>query len=189
MTIGNTVKTNKGIGHIKWIDNPWKKEDGTDADILVKVTIDKNDHWFRFSELEKTEIEERKIIVKRETSNNMKELIEFNEFLEISKKLEIKTGQITHFENVPKSEKLLKLTVDFGEENPRTVVTNIKPLLATITGELSKRGGLIGLKMLFVTNLKPVKMMGIESTAMIMPGELEKSLLVTLDAKNGVSMI
>jgi tRNA-binding EMAP/Myf-like protein len=30
-----------------------------------------------------------------------------------------------------------------------------------------------GYSFLFITNLKPVKMMGIESQAMIMPGELE----------------
>jgi methionyl-tRNA synthetase len=115
----------------------------------------------------------------------MKELIEFNEFLEISKKLEIKTGQITHVEEVPKSDKLIKLTVDFGEETKRTVVTNIKPLLISNLNTFD----ITGHKMLFITNLKPVKMMGIESTAMIMPGELEKGLMVTVFAQNGTSMI
>jgi len=58
----------------------------------------------------------------------MKDLIEFSEFLEIQKKLEIKVGQIVNVEDVPKSNKLIKLTVDFGTET-RTVVTNIKPIL------------------------------------------------------------
>jgi len=58
----------------------------------------------------------------------MKELIEFSEFLEIQNKLEIKVGQIINVEDVPKSNKLIKLTVDFGNET-RIVVTNIKPLL------------------------------------------------------------
>jgi len=57
----------------------------------------------------------------------MKDLIEFPEFLEIQKKLEIKVGQIVNVEDIPKSNKLIKLTVDFGTET-RIVVTNIKPL-------------------------------------------------------------
>jgi len=184
MTIGNTVKTDKGIGHIKWVDNPWNHKDGTPADILVKVTIEKADNWFRLSELQPVEIE-KKIIVKKETNTNMKELIEFTEFLEIQKKLEIKTGTILHVEEVPKSNKLIQLAVDFGEENPRTVVTNIKPLLISSLNTFD----ITGHKMLFITNLKPVTIMGIESTAMIMPGELESGLMVTVNAQNGISMI
>ena len=99
---------------------------------------------------------------------NMKDKIEFNEFLDASSKLEIKTGKIISVTDVPKSDKLIKLEVDFGEDTPRVVVTNIKPSL----GEhyVDK---LEGYSFLFITNLKPVKMMGIESQAMIMPGELE----------------
>ena len=99
---------------------------------------------------------------------NMKDKIEFSEFLDASSKLEIKTGKIISVTDVPKSDKLIKLEVDFGEDTPRVVVTNIKPSL----GEhyVDK---LEGYSFLFITNLKPVKMMGIESQAMIMPGELE----------------
>ena len=134
----------------------------------------------------------------------MKELIEFSEFLEIQKKLEIKVGQIVNVEDVPKSNKLIKLTVDFGTET-RTVVTNIKPLLnsedsqvqANLRGtlgmavsmdELGHRA-LINKKMSFITNLKPVTMMGIESTAMIMPGEIEKGFVITMMGEIGTSLL
>ena len=63
---------------------------------------------------------------------------------------------------------LSQLEVDFGEDELRIVVTNIKPSL----GE-NYVDKLEGYSFLFITNLKPVKMMGIESTAMIMPGELD----------------
>ena len=56
----------------------------------------------------------------------MKDKIEFSEFLELEKKLEIKIGKVISVEDVPKSNKLLKLNVEFGEE-VRIVVTNIKP--------------------------------------------------------------
>lgn len=99
---------------------------------------------------------------------NMKDKIEFSEFLDASSKLEIKTGKIISVTDVPKSDKLIKLEVDFGEDTPRVVVTNIK----TSLGE-NYVDKLEGYSFLFITNLKPVKMMGIESQAMIMPGELE----------------
>ena len=44
----------------------------------------------------------------------MKQEISFDEFLEIESKLEIRIGKVTAAERVPKSDKLLKLTVIFG---------------------------------------------------------------------------
>lgn len=126
----------------------------------------------------------------------MKDLIEFSEFLEIQNKLEIKVGQIINVEDVPKSNKLIKLTVDFGTET-RTVVTNIKPLLnsedsevqANLRVTLGMDISLIDKKMAFITNLKPVTMMGIESTAMIMPGEIEKGNVITVQGQIGTTLL
>jgi methionyl-tRNA synthetase len=124
----------------------------------------------------------------------MKELIEFSEFIEIEKKLEIKIGNIISVDDVPKSSKLIKLTVDFGTEK-RTVVTNIKPflnvdenigLLKTILGESIS---LVDKKFAFITNLKPVTIMGIESTAMILPGEIEKGLMISLKGGIGTKLL
>jgi tRNA-binding EMAP/Myf-like protein len=134
----------------------------------------------------------------------MKDLIEFSEFIEIQKKLEIKIGQIINVEDVPKSNKLIKLTVDFGTET-RIVVTNIKPLLnlkdshiqANLRGtlgiavSLDDKGhqALLNKKLAFITNLKPVTMMGIESTAMIMPGEIEKGNVITMQGELGTILL
>ena len=118
----------------------------------------------------------------------MKDRIEFAEFLDIQSKLEIKAGTIKSVTDVPKSDKLIKLEVDFGEDQFRIVVTNIKPTLGenyvdTLTGK----------SLLFVTNLKPVKMMGIESTAMIMPGFYDdwagRLSLSTVFSKPGLSIL
>jgi methionyl-tRNA synthetase len=112
----------------------------------------------------------------------MKEKIEFIEFLEIEKKLEIKTGTIINVDDIPKSNKLIKLTVRFGSEE-KTVVTNIKPYL-------SDPKVLVGKDLLFITNLKPVVMMGIESTAMILPGEIDKGgSLVTVNGQSGSKIL
>lgn len=104
----------------------------------------------------------------------MKDKIEFKDFLDIQSKLEIKIGKILTVTDVPKSDKLIKLEVDFNEESPRVVVTNIKPILGVYYKET-----LLGASFPFVTNLKPVKMMGIESQAMIMPGEIETKGIAT----------
>jgi methionine--tRNA ligase beta chain len=111
----------------------------------------------------------------------MKNQIEFAEFLEIEKKLEIKIGKVTAVEDVPKSNKLLKLTVDFGTET-RTVVTNIKPFLTDTQM-------LVSMTFPFITNLKPVIMMDIESTAMIMPGEIESGNVVTVNGTPGIKLM
>lgn len=96
-----------------------------------------------------------------------KQEIDFNEFLEIEKKLEIKFGKIKAVSRMEGSDKMLKLTVDFGEENPRTVMTNIgnQPGLSE---EGHAESALTGKSYPFITNLKPAKMMGVVSEAMIM---------------------
>jgi len=171
MKIGNPVLVGDKKGKIVWIDNPWFHKDGTPVDLLCKIAFEgDNFKWHRISELKpRTEdIKENKM------ENIEKEKIEFSEFLEIEKKLEIKIGKVTELEDVPKSNKLIKLTVDFGSET-RTVVTNIKPHLADPRL-------LVNMMFPFITNLKPVTMMGIESTAMIMPGEVESGNIASAHA-------
>lgn len=91
----------------------------------------------------------------------MKKEITFEEFLEIESKLEIKIGQITEAETVPKSYGL-KLTVNFGGDDVRTVFTNI--------GKTHLPEQLIGLTVPFITNLAPSVIKGVNSQAMIMVG-------------------
>jgi methionyl-tRNA synthetase len=114
----------------------------------------------------------------------MKDKIEFKDFLEIESKLEIKVGKVISVEDVPKSSKLIKLQVDFGDE-VRTCVTNIKQHLNL--NQLDHP--LVDMSFLFVTNLKPVTMMGIESTAMILPGEIESGRMIITNSQPGVKLM
>ena len=91
----------------------------------------------------------------------MKDKITFDEFLEIETKLEIRVGEIRSVERVPKSDKMLKLTVSFGDDDERTVLTNIGNRIEDIDM-------LVNMILPFITNLEPAKMMGIMSEAMIM---------------------
>lgn len=75
-------------------------------------------------------------------------------------KVEIKIGKILEVEEVEGSEKLYKLSVDFGEENPRQVVSGIKKYF--------EKDFLLNKQFAFVTNLEPRKIMRLESQAMIL---------------------
>jgi methionyl-tRNA synthetase len=99
----------------------------------------------------------------------MKEKINFETFKGIEKQLEIKLGTIQSVDRIPKSDKMLKLTVFFGEGDQRTVVTNIGNRLENINE-------LMFITLPFITNLEPVKIMGVESTAMIMPPTVGESI-------------
>lgn len=94
-----------------------------------------------------------------------KNKISFNDFLEIESKLDIRIGQIVAVERVPKSKKLLKLSVIFGveEEEEKTVVTNIGD-------RYDDPDDLLGLTLPFIVNLEPSSIMGITSEAMLIAG-------------------
>lgn len=84
------------------------------------------------------------------------------------KKGEITIGQIKNVELIEGSDKLLKLTVDFNEENPRTVVSGIRKYFLDSES-------LIGVKCAFATNLEPRPLMGIPSEAMILAVSSEET--------------
>lgn len=77
------------------------------------------------------------------------------------KKGEITVGKILTVEIVEGSEKLLKLSVDFGEEQPRTVVSGIRKYF-------EDPQTLVGVKCAFATNIEPRPLMGLTSEAMIL---------------------
>jgi methionine--tRNA ligase beta chain len=86
-------------------------------------------------------------------------MITFDEF----KKVEMKIGKILSAEPVEGSDKLLKLDVDFAEDKTRTVVSGISGHVDLET--------FIGSQKVFITNLEPRAIMGIESQAMILAGK------------------
>jgi methionyl-tRNA synthetase len=76
-------------------------------------------------------------------------------------KLEIKVGKIIAAEKVPETDKLLKLTVDMGEEKPRQIISGISAYFPDLTK-------LIGTKCVFAANLEPRVIKGLESQGMIL---------------------
>jgi methionyl-tRNA synthetase len=76
-------------------------------------------------------------------------------------KIELRVGDILSAEKVPETDRLLKLSVNLGEEKPRQIVSGI----ATYFPEPAM---LLGKKCLFVTNLEPRMIKGLESQGMIL---------------------
>lgn len=92
-------------------------------------------------------------------------------------KIDLRVAKILTAEKVKKSRKLIKMTVSLGNEE-RIVVSGI--------AEHYKLEELIGKQVIFVANLKPAKLMGIESQGMILAASLDGKLVVpTVDMPAG----
>ncbi|MCP9449343.1 MAG: methionine--tRNA ligase [Nitrospira sp.] len=87
-------------------------------------------------------------------------------------KIQLKTATVLSAERVPKSEKLIKLQVDLGHER-RQIVAGI--------GKKYEPTDLVGKTIVIVANLKPAKLMGIESQGMVLAaGDTDVQGLVTV---------
>ncbi len=97
--------------------------------------------------------------------------------LEDFQKVDLRVAEIVAAEKVPNSDKLLKVDVNLGEKNTRQVVAGL--------AEHYKPEDLTGKSVLFVANLKPVKLRGVLSQGMLLAatdpeGEIT---LTTVDQK------
>ena len=74
-------------------------------------------------------------------------------------KIDIRIGTVLEAEAVPGSEKLIRQIVDFGELGKKQVLSGIK--------KKYKPSQLVGKQLIYVVNLEPRKMMGMDSEAML----------------------
>jgi methionyl-tRNA synthetase len=108
---------------------------------------------------------------------DLKPEIEYDEFA----KVDLRVAKILAAEAVPKSNKLIKLRIDIGEE--RTIVAGI--------GKDYKPEDLVGKSIVVVANLKPAKLMGVESHGMLLATDSPAGLtLIGFDreAKTGAKV-
>ncbi|MFA6621668.1 MAG: methionine--tRNA ligase [Candidatus Caldatribacteriota bacterium] len=100
-----------------------------------------------------------------------KEYISIEEF----KKIDLRVGKVLAAEDVPGTDKLLKITVDFNSET-RTLVAGIKKHYSPEE--------LIGKNIVVVFNLEPAKIRGIKSQGMLLAAsDNEEVVLLTTDRK------
>lgn len=108
-----------------------------------------------------------------------KDVCEFDDFL----KLDIRVGKVIECEKVPKSDKLLRFTLQVGNET-RQILSGI--------AKYHTHEELIGKNVVFIANFKPRKMMGLESQGMILSAEHgdELSVLTTVkDIQSGAEIV
>jgi methionyl-tRNA synthetase len=97
-------------------------------------------------------------------------MISFEDF----QKIELKVAKIIEAEKIEKSEKLLKLIVDLGNEK-RQLVAGI--------AKYYKPEDLIGKEIVVVANLEPKKLMGIESQGMLLAANVDGEPVILIPEK------
>lgn len=100
-------------------------------------------------------------------------------------KVELRAATVLEAERVPKADKLLRLIVDLGEEQPRQILAGIAQ---HYTPE-----DVVGRQIIVVSNLAPRKMRGLESNGMLLAasvGEEGRPILATFfaDVPNGTRL-
>lgn len=83
--------------------------------------------------------------------------------LEDFSELELKVGTVLEAEEVEGSEKLIKLKVDLGEEQPRQILVGVK--------KWYKPEELVGKQVVVVANLEPKVFMGHQSQGMMLAAD------------------
>ncbi len=139
-------------------------------DVLLSPghTINESDHLFTKISDDQIEFQINKLLKTKESNKEenitiapQKEIVNFDDFT----KLDIRTATIIEAEKVPKTKKLLKLTVDTGIDK-RTIVSGI--------AEFYKAEDILNKQVHVLINLEPRKIKGIESQGMILTAENSK---------------
>lgn len=125
-----------------------------------------------FQKIEDEQIEEeiKKLHAMATPKVPVSPLIEFDHFQQV----DLRVGEILSAEPIKKSNKLFKVEVDIGSEK-RTIVSGIR--------KYYKPDQLLGRKVIVVANLKPAKLMGVESHGMLLCGSSDRDLeLLSVDS-------
>ncbi len=118
----------------------------------------------------KTEDRGRIADSREHTEDRGEELISTDEF----KRIDLRIATVVEAERVENSEKLIKLIVDIGNEK-RQIVAGI--------GRVYEPSSLIGKQIVVVANLKPAKLMGLESRGMLLAAGEDSDLSILIPEK------
>ena len=144
------------------------------------VRIDPEKLYEQIVEMQKANAAEEKAIEEIEEAEEIPE-ISIDDFA----KCDIRVGEVKACEKIKKSKKLLKFNI-FDGSGERTIVSGI--------AKFYQPEDLIGKKILFVSNLKPVKLCGVESRGMILSavegeGDDERLQVLTIEGMPAGSKI
>ena len=94
--------------------------------------------------------------------------IQFEDFA----KIELRVAEIANVEEIPKADKLYKLTLNVGELGERTICAGIK--------EFYNHDDLKNKKVIIIANLAPRKLRGVESQGMLLAASTKDHKTVSL---------
>lgn len=97
----------------------------------------------------------------------MKPLITYEQFSQ----MDLRVGHVLKCERKEDAERLLRLTVDFGEEGKRNILSSLYPIF--------QPEDLEGKNFIFILNLEPRKFLGEESQGMILCADDQKPIPLT----------
>ena len=93
--------------------------------------------------------------------------------IEEFERLDMRVGKVLKAEKVPGSRKLIRLEVDIGEGEPRQLVAGI--------ADFYEPEELVGMNIIVLANLRPKKIMGIESRGMLLAADVDgRPVLLTV---------
>ena len=101
-------------------------------------------------------------------------MIEYSDFA----KLDLRVGLIIQCEKVPRSKNLFNLIINCGEKEKRQIITGISQFYSPEE--------LVNKKVVVLINLKPKRIMGLESQGMLLAADLNSEpFLLKIDERNG----
>jgi len=101
-------------------------------------------------------------------------MIDYSDFA----KLDLRVGLIIQCEKVPKSKNLFKLMINCGEKEKRQIIAGISQFYSPEE--------LVNKKVVILLNLKPKRIMGLESQGMLLAADLNNEpFLLKIDERNG----
>jgi len=110
--------------------------------------------------------------------------------LEDFKKVDIVVGKILSAEKVPETDKLLKLSVDLGPSVAKALdgegSNDIRQIVSGIATYFPDCSVLVGKKCMFVANLEPRTIRGLESQGMILAVAGEEGEFSLLEPNNQI---
>jgi methionyl-tRNA synthetase len=157
-----------GANDLKW--------GGLPADTTIAATdpifprIDAAQYLGEFTKMEETKTETAPPIETTQAAPPGMAKISIDQFMEV----DLRVAEVRTAERVPKSKKLIQMTVFTGDDE-RTIVAGI--------GTKYAPEELVGRKVVIVANLQPAKLMGIESNGMVLAASMDgEPSLLSVDA-------
>lgn len=106
------------------------------------------------------------------------EYIKYEDF----KKMDIRVGTIKEIEPVPETDKLLCCQIDFGEVDEEGS-TKLRQIVSGIREDYPDFENLVGKQVLYIINLEPRKIKGVESNGMLMAVGEDKPVFLIPEEK------